>query len=449
MNISTLVIAMLALCSAAAANRSFFRYLDLTPAMDLLPRAEIDSFTAENIVCFQLTANGDTLDIVKLDRGEPVSVYNFPAGFSVVTGDSLVTWTGRLDHSSGYRIALNEQGLPVLLSSLSGNPFMEWAWKNDSTVTAFSLDSLGNREDIDLLPNHTGSAIRLDHNGDLVYFKYGNVSAFAWQYTLNEQHRVVCRCAVDVVGENVSTADGIAETRYYYDSTGNLSSTRLFDINGNLMPDSYEIAVTGNYEFDSNGVVVNEVRFAFTERLYDENSLYIVERHYGIDGNAIENSSGVASTIYKRDVFGGISESVWLDIFGNRKEVEGISVTRRLFNEQGRVIESSTYNADLEVADFTGGFAYTRFSYAEDGEPELISYYDSGGLPVVNSSLGCHARSFVYNSHGACVELRYLDTAYDLINLATGYARVVSVFDQNGDLVEHLFYDQNGVEVIQ
>ncbi len=251
------------------------------------------------------------------------------------------------------------------------------------------------------------------------------------------------------MGEIVSTADGIAETRYYYDSAGNLSSTRLFDINGNLMPDSYEIAVTGNYEFDSNGVVVNEVRFAFTERLYDENSLYIVERHYGIDGNAIENSSGVASTIYKRDVFGGISESVWLDIFGNRKEVEGISVTRRLFNEQGRVIESSTYNADLKIADFSGGFAYTRFTYASDGQPELISYYDSDGLPVVNTSLGCHARSFVYDSSGACVELCYLDTAYDLINLATGYARVVSVFDQDGNLVEHIFFDQNGVEVIQ
>ncbi len=449
MNISILIIAVFAFCSGAAANRSFYRYLDLTPTMDLLPRAEIDSFTAENIICFQLTVKGDTLDVVKLDRGEPVSVYNFPAGFSVVTADSFVTWTGRLDHSSGYRIALNEQGLPVQLASLSGNPFMEWAWRNDSTVTAFSLDSLGNREDIDLLPNHTGSAIRLDHHGDLVYFKYRTVPACAWQYTLNKLNRVVSRCAVDVMGENVSTSDGVAETRYYYDSSGNLSSTRLLDINGNLLPERYETAVAGNYEFDCNGVVVNQVKIAFSERLYDENSLYIVERYYAIDGNIVENPSGVASTVYKRGLLGGISESVWLDIDGNRVEVGGISVTRRLFNEQGRVIESSTYNADLEIADFHGGFAYTRFSYAEDGEPELISYYDSDGLPVVNSSLGCHARSFVYDSRGACVELSYLDTAYDLINLATGYARVVSVFEENGDLVEHLFYDQNGVEVIQ
>ncbi|MCK5037293.1 MAG: hypothetical protein KAS73_15455, partial [Candidatus Sabulitectum sp.] len=247
-NISILIIAVFAFCSGAAANRSFYRYLDLTPTMDLLPRAEIDSFTAENIICFQLTVKGDTLDVVKLDRGEPVSVYNFPAGFSVVTADSFVTWTGRLDHSSGYRIALNEQGLPVQLASLSGNPFMEWAWRNDSTVTAFSLDSLGNREDIDLLPNHTGSAIRLDHHGDLVYFKYRTVPACAWQYTLNKLNRVVSRCAVDVMGENVSTSDGVAETRYYYDSSGNLSSTRLLDINGNLLPERYETAVAGNYE---------------------------------------------------------------------------------------------------------------------------------------------------------------------------------------------------------
>jgi len=62
--------------------------------------------------------------------------------------------------------------------------------------------------------------------------------------------------------------------------------------------------------------------------------------------------------------------------------------------------------------------------------------------------LGCHARSFAYNSEGACIELRYLDTAYDLINLATGYARVVSAFDDEGNLVEHVFFDQYGAEVL-
>lgn len=265
---------------------------------------------------------------------------------------------------------------------------------------------------------------------------------------MSSSHRAVSKRAVNALGEIVPTSDGVAETRYYYDDAENLTSTRLLNIRGNLLPGHYAAAVTGNFSFDQNGVVVNEVKIAFTEQLFDENSLYNTERHYGTDGNLIENSFAVASVEIQRDVLGGISESVWLDIEGNRTEIEGISVIRRVFNTRGRVIESSSYNADLEIENYTGGFAYTRFTYAEDGQPELISYYDRDGFPVINSSLGCHARSFVYNNSGGCTELRYLDTSSNLIDLATGYARVVSLFDEDGDLIEHLFFDQHGVQVL-
>ncbi|MCK5133551.1 MAG: hypothetical protein KAR40_15530 [Candidatus Sabulitectum sp.] len=428
-------------------GQSFYRYLDLTPTMDLLPRAEVDPLFVDNLVCFQLTVSGDTLDVLRLDRGVPAPVYNFPAGFSVVTTDSVVTWTGGEDHSSGYRVDMNEDGLPVLLSRLDGNAVQEWVWENDSTVSAYSFDSLGSSIDVVLLPNYAGTAVRLDELGDLEHFKYETVSASAWQYTLNGLRRAVSKRAVCVSGEIIPTADGVSETRYTYDASGNLTSTRLFDVEGNLLPNDYAAVITGNYAFDRNGVVINEVKVAFTEQLFDENSLYILERHYGTDGNFVENSFGVASIALQRDVLGGISVSVWLDIEGNRTEIEGISVTRRLFNEQGRVIESSTCNSDLEITDFPGGFAYTRFTYAEDGQPELISYYNSSGLPVINTSLGCHARSFVYDEDGRCTEIRYLDTAYDLVNLATGYARIVSVFNKSGNLMEHLFFDRNGMRV--
>ena len=416
--------------------------------MDLLPRGEIDSLLAADMVCFRLTVSGDSLEVVRQDRGVPTPVYNFPGGFFVVSTDSTDTWIGEDDSSFGYRIRKNSFGLPVLLALLGGEAFMEWVWENDSSVTTYSLDSSGNRIDIDILPLFKGTAIRLDEQGDLEYFKYETLSASGWMYSLDSSHRVLSKRAVDVSGETVSTSDGLFETVYTYDSSGNLTSTRFFDRDGNLLPGEYAVTTTGNYLFDSNGVVVNEEKIAFTEQLFDENSLYILERYIGTDGNLIENPSGVASTVFQREIQGGISESAWFDIEGARTEIEGISVTRRLFNNQGRVIESSTYDADLEIADFPGGFAYTRFSYAADGQPELISYYNSYELPVINTSLGCHARSFSYNSESACVELRYLDTAYDLINLATGYARVVSVFDVEGNLVEHIFFDQYGAEVL-
>ncbi|MCK5785718.1 MAG: hypothetical protein KAH54_04060 [Candidatus Sabulitectum sp.] len=442
MGISAVNLVLLLLCG------TFYRYLDLTPTMDLLPRGEITADIACNMICFQLTrVSRDTLAVVRLDRGVPTPVYNFPGGFSVVSSDSSITWISPDSEPSGYRMMLDENGLPALLSELDGSVFLEWAWENDSTVTVYSIDPLMGRVDTDLLPNYTGTAVRLDDNGDLEYFKYETLSASALQYTLNSFRRVLSKRMVSASGEIIPTSDGVAETRYTYDPAGNLTSTRLISIEGNLLPNDYSLPTTGNYSFDMHGIVENQVNIAYTVQSFDENCLYILERHYGVDGKPVENLQGVSSIVYQRELSGGVSESVWFDIHGHRTEIEGISVTRRTFDEQGRVTESSTYNADLEIADFPGGFAFTRFTYAEDGQPVLISYYDSSSEPVINSSLGCHSRSFVYDEEGRCIELRYLGISGSLVNLCTGYARVVSVFDQEGELVEHLFFDENGEEV--
>ena len=416
--------------------------------MDLLPRGEITADVAGNTVCFQLTrVSPDTLAVVRLDRGVLTPVYNFPAGFSVVTSDSSIAWISADSEPFGYRIMLNENGLPVLLSELEGSVFLEWAWEDDSTVTTYSVNSLGERVEADLLPNFTGTAIRLDQSGDLQYFKYETISASAWQYSLDSRHRALSKRAVDASGDIIPTSDGVAETRYTYDPAGNLTSTMLISVEGNLLPNDYALPITGNYSFDMYGIVENQVNVAYTEQEFDENCLYICERHYGVDGKPVENLQGVSSVVYQREHFGGVSQSAWFDIHGNRTEIEGISVARRTFNEQGRATESSTYNSDLEIADFPGGFAFTRFTYAEDGQPVLISYYDSFGKPVINSSLGCHSRSFVYDHEGRCTELSYLDVDGSLVDLCTGYARVVSVFDENGELADHLFFDKYGEEV--
>ncbi len=326
---------------------------------------------------------------------------------------------------------------------------MEWVWQSDSEVTTHSIDSTGTRLFTEVLPLFEGNVIRLDKFGELEYFKHEIVLAAGWMYELDNNHRVLNKKAVDSAGEVVSTSDGVFETRYVYDESGNLTLTCFLNVHGDLLPNDYALPRTGNYAFDDNGIVVNEIEIAYTKQIFDQNSLYIVEEFFDVNGDLVENPQGVASVLIERDVYGGISQSTWLDLLGERTEIEGVSVTRRLFNDHGYVIESSTYNAHLNIADFPGGFAYTRFSYTEDGQPELISYYDKFNVPVINTSLGCHARSFIYDLNGLCVELRYLDTTYELVNLATGYARVVSVFDESGNLMEHLFYDQNGVEIFQ
>jgi len=426
---------------------SYYRYVDLSPAMDLMPRAEVDSVPAGRMVCYRLTTFGDSLEVLKLDRGIPVSAFGFQGGITVVYSDSVIVWQGIEDSLSGYRIDLNDAGQPVLLTGQDGVPVKELVWENDSTMISFPLDSEGNRAGIKLDPVYSGAVLRLDSTGTLEYSRYETLTAEGWQYNLDSSHRMLFKRAVAHTGETVVTSDGVAVMEHTYDNAGNMTSTRFINADGELLPYNYSAPETGNYSFDENGVVENQVVVAYIERQFDMNSLCILERYIDTSGKLTENLQGVASVVYGRDVSGGISESVWLDLNGVRTEINGICIARRLFDESGRVIESSTYDAEGEIAEFPGGFAYTRFSYADNGQPELISYYDHRGRPAVNSTLGCHARSFVYDDSGRCIEYRYLDTSYSLVNLLTGYARVVTVYGENGDLQEQHFFDSDGVEV--
>jgi len=426
---------------------SYYRYVDLSPAMDLMPRVEVDSVPAGRMVCYRLKVSGDSLEVLRLDRGVSVSAFGFQGGITVVYSDSVIVWQGIEDCSSGYRIELNGAGQPVLVAGPDGEPVKELVWKSDSTLISYPLDSQGNRAGIKLDPVYTGAILRLDSTGALEYSRYETLTAQGWQYNLDSSHRILFKRAVAHTGETVVTSDGVAVAEHTYDNAGNMTSTRFINADGELLPYNYSAPETGNYSFDENGVVENQVVVAYIERQYDANSLCIRERYIDTGGNLTENLQGVASVVYRRDVSGGISESVWLDLNSARTEINGICIARRLFDAHGRVIESSTYNADGGIAEFSGGFAYTRFTYADNGQPEMISYYDRRGLPAVNSTLGCHARSFVYDDSGRCLEHRYLDTSYNLVNLLTGYARVVSVYNENGVLQEQHFFDSDGVEV--
>ncbi|MCD6589045.1 MAG: hypothetical protein J7K88_10900, partial [Candidatus Fermentibacteraceae bacterium] len=99
---------------------SYYRYVDLSPAMDLMPRVEVDSVPAGRMVCYRLTTFGDSLEVLKLDRGVSVSAFGFQGGITVVYSDSVIVWQGIEDCSSGYRIELNGAGQPVLVAGPGG-----------------------------------------------------------------------------------------------------------------------------------------------------------------------------------------------------------------------------------------------------------------------------------------------------------------------------------------
>lgn len=435
----------------SVSSGDFYRYLDLTPGMNILPRGPIPTGIAADMNCFQIEGGEDSLVVRGFNHGVPSPVFAISPEITVLRTDSTVLW---LMDEFNYLLETDSSGKPVVLTRLGkdgqvlpgaeGAAYTSWEWENDSIVTVFSKDISGKPMPIKLQPSTTATAARLDDTGDLLYFVFGSVMAAGLQYELDANGRAIAKRAVDHRGETVVSSNGAAEARYGYDDAGNLQWTAWYTRSGELMSGEYSLPGKGNWEFNENGVVINGIETAYVLREFDENCLYISERNIGLDSLPVEDPEGRALTLFQREIHGGITESAWYDLDNNRILVAGVWATRRLYNDIGQVTETSTVNTAEETAEFPGGFAYTRFCYTDAGQTELIAYYDRNENPVVNSVRGCHARFFVYNSSGEPAEIRFLNTFYHLMNNAEGYARAIYLYDSQGNLSEEVIFDASG-----
>ena len=427
----------------------FFRYLDITPAMDVLPRGLITEDVAADMKCFQVIGTMDSMIVRGFDRGEPFQFFDQSCEIIVVDKDSMEFW--QLD-GFGYSIEKDASGRSILLSRTDscgnilpgpdGSSFVQYQWNTDTTVTVFPLNSRMDRQSFKVHPTYRGTAARLDDQGSLVYFSFQSVPAVGFRYILDNSGRPVSRIAIEEAGNEVVTSDGILATRYAYDSSGNTVCTAYHDSLGALMPQDYQLPQNGNWEFDDDGRVLNGCRIAFVKREFDDNCLYVSETNIGLCGEPVPDDQGRVVTLYEREIHGGISGSYWYGSHGEPVEVAGVWATRRTYNTYGWVTESSTWDSLDQPAEFPGGFASTRFSYTPSGNVEMISYYDLNKNPVINTVQGCHARYHYYDADGNLTEIQYLDTCYRPVNNSAGYARTVYSYDETG--VKETHYDLNG-----
>lgn len=437
------------LLSVLSPGGRYYRYLELTPAMAILPRGELEEAIAGDVKCFLITETSNSMVVRGFDRGEPFPVFGLSPEITVAKTDSVVYW---LLEDFTYRLDLDSRGRPRLLSRTDntgrilpgpdGGAFVRWEWEDGGAVVVRSLDSLGATMPVKVPPVYAGTAAELNEDGSLVYFRFQSVSASGFRYILDDSGRSTSRTAVDHHGLTVVTDEGIAETRYGYDQDGNTVFSSYHDLEGVLLPREYELPASGNWDFDDRGIVVNGCGIAFVKREYDENCLYVSETNIGLDGEPVSDPQGRVVTEYLREIHGGIAASMWYGPGGDPVEVAGIWATRRIYDSRGMVLETSTWDSDDRIAEFPGGFAFTRFSYTDWGDVEMISYYGANGEPVVNSALGCHARDHRYDEDGHLAEIRYLGVDYSLMNNSSGYAR--AVYTRSPEGVEEAYYDMDG-----
>ncbi len=438
---------VLVVSALGTADTSFWRYLDLTPAMEVLPRGELAPEIALDIRHYRLEITGDSTVISGYAGDEPVEVLGIAHEITIVESGDSTLW------SAGEPLCLilrDSLGRPVRMVSrgtFPGHEVITWEWEEDRTVTVRYPDSSGNPLPIKLKPVYTGAAAALNEHGELVEHYFLSVPAWGFRYVLDSPGRALSVQAVDTAGNPVPSSEGIWEKRYGYDDLGNTFFTAFVDSAGNLLPGDYALPDTGNWEFGPRGVVINAHGTAYVLREYDDECLYISETSIGVSGTPVADGQGRVTTLFQREEHGGITECMWYDDDHLPVEVAGIWRTSRIYDDRGRVIETSTFDADNRLAEFTGGFAITRFSYHPHGGVALISYYDSRNEPVMNTLWGCHARDHRYDETDQLLEVRYLDTEYRQVNNTAGYARVV--FQRGPDGIVEVYYDSSGEMLLQ
>lgn len=438
---------MLLAAAVGTADTSFWRYLDLTPSMEVLPRGELAPGIAGEIRHCRIDVHGDSTVISGFHGDEPAEVLDIAHEITIVEKGDSTFW------SAGEPLCLilrDSLGRPVRLDSwgaLPGHEVIVWEWEEDRTVLVRYPDQSGYPSPVKLKPVYTGAAAALNRHGELVHHSFRSVPAWGYRYELDSRGRPLSVRAVDRAGNTVPSSEGIWEKRYGYDELGNTLFTAFVDSAGNLLPGDYALPDTGNWEFGPDSVVLNAHGTAYVLREYDDDCMYISETGIGVSGRPVPDPQGRVTTLFEREAHGGISECSWYGESGEPVEVEGVWLTRRVYDYRGRVLETSTFDSENMLAEFTGGFAITRFSYHPHGGVALISYYDSREEPVMNTLWGCHARDHRYDETGQLLEVRYLDTEYRLSDNAAGYARVVFQRDPAG--TAEVYYDSTGKRLLQ
>ncbi|HPF31730.1 MAG TPA: hypothetical protein PK907_01820, partial [Candidatus Sabulitectum sp.] len=132
---------IMAVSGAGIAQTSFWRYLDLTPAMEVLPRGELAPEIALDIRHYRLEITGDSTVISGYAGDEPVEVLGIAHEITIVESGDSTLW------SAGEPLCLilrDSLGRPVRLDSrgaFPGHEVITWEWEEDRTVTVRYPDS--------------------------------------------------------------------------------------------------------------------------------------------------------------------------------------------------------------------------------------------------------------------------------------------------------------------
>ncbi len=262
-----------------------------------------------------------------------------------------------------------------------------------------------------------------DDDGDPVITSDGSAG---WRGSFDTRGREIERIFLGKSGEAVLGKDGYAGWLAEYDDLGRKTAVHYLDLSMKPVANVGDGVAGWKARFDDWG---NRVEVAY----------------FGLDGKPASSVHGEAGWRAEYDRNGNQTKCQYVDVKGAptlRAWSDGASFTgqgyalvRRTFDAHGELIGEAYFGVDDEHVARPGSWSHATYAYDDLGRLAKLSYFGAKNEPVKLD--GYHTVSRKHDEHGNAVETRYLDLDDKTLALSnSGYARRMSVYDQNHRIIE-------------
>lgn len=186
----------------------------------------------------------------------------------------------------------------------------------------------------------------------------------------------------------------------------------LFKVDGvprvkRTLNDKRQVVSVSNYDAAGKLAATNS---GFTTVLYEYDASNQVDKqsYFDIDGNQYEFIEGYSSIENKHYANGNTKSLAYLDKNGNPVLKDGRYETRYRYDPSGRVVQECYYDGDGKpMKRMDGEYGMCKISYSDDSTVER--YYDEAGKPVLSAG-GYAGKKTVYDEESQLTEVIYYDT---------------------------------------
>ncbi|MEZ5941378.1 MAG: protein kinase [Planctomycetaceae bacterium] len=316
-------------------------------------------------------------------------------------------------HSRGYHgvvLEYDSHGNPIWESyvGVDNNPVLVDA---GYAFVKLTFDSSGRTASLRFFDESREPTVHIDgvHGLDVGYDERGHVTRCSW---------------IDIKGEIAETPDGYAICRMQYDEAAHLTGQFYFNAVDQpvSLPEGYHGQIGTFDEFGNrtlhrfvdaaNNAVVGDQGYAEIRYKYDRFNREVDVRFFASNGQPTENVDGIHGWVREYDSFGHRTMLAMIDKSGNAIAQGGnVAFFRKKFDDDGQIIE--------------------------------MRCFDSQWLPIVDSGVGCHGMTFLYDSHGNVIERCLIGVNGLPMEGSDGIAIRRMDFDASDRQVSARFFDRN------